>query len=88
MPLLHLNTSLQTVLLFSTSTWLMMFCGVGVIKGYQMTSVSITRAWQREKGESLEARCVESLLVVYLCVLSVSGLSLIVARDNPLARKG
>ena len=38
--------------------------------------------------EGLDTRCVESLLVVYLCVLPMSGPSPIVARDNPLAHKG
>jgi hypothetical protein len=66
---------------------LMMSCSVEVIAGCQMASVSIMRAWQRQKGQSLEIRCVESLLDVYLCVLPVSGLSLMIARDNPLARK-
>ena len=36
----------------------------------------------------LETRRVESLHVVYLCALSVSGISLIVAMDNPLAIRG
>jgi hypothetical protein len=82
MPSLLLRASLWTVLLLSVSTWLTMSCSVEVIEGCQLASVSIMRAWQRQKGESLEMRCVESLLDVYLC-----GLSLIVARDNPLARK-
>jgi hypothetical protein len=38
--------------------------------------------------EGLETRCVESLLVIYLCLLSGSELSLTVARDNSLAHKG
>jgi len=44
-------------------------CSVERIKGCQMAGHSIGKAWQREKGKSLETRCVESLLVVYvLCV--------------------
>jgi hypothetical protein len=38
--------------------------------------------------QNSETRWVESLLFVYLCVLSMSRLSLMVAGDNPLAHKG
>ena len=53
----------------------------------QKAGRSIGRTWQGGKAE-LETRWVESLLVLYLCVLSVFGLSLIAVRANPLTIRG
>jgi len=46
------------------------------IKVCQMAGQSIGKAWQREKGESLETRCVESLLVIYVLYVSLLSLML------------
>jgi hypothetical protein len=43
------------------------------IKVRQMAGRSMRKAWQREKGESLEMHSAESLLVVNVCVLAISN---------------
>jgi hypothetical protein len=60
---------------------------VGGIKVCQKAGRLAGRTWQGGKAK-LRDTLVGSPLVVYLCVLSVSGLSLIVARDNPFGHKG